>query len=68
MTMFCSTKMIDYLIDNYIVWPWDITLESNRNTYVYIGNLIRNNFSFFVYSKSEYTIESVSLSARPFTR
>ncbi|CAF4579718.1 unnamed protein product, partial [Rotaria sp. Silwood2] len=29
--IFCSTIIIDYLLENYIVWPWDITLESNRN-------------------------------------
>ncbi|UJR11607.1 hypothetical protein I4U23_015789 [Adineta vaga] len=29
-TMFCSEIFIEYLLENYIVWPWDITLESNR--------------------------------------
>ncbi|CAF1075507.1 unnamed protein product [Adineta steineri] len=24
-------KMIERLLENYIVWPWDITFESNRN-------------------------------------
>ncbi|CAF4273236.1 unnamed protein product, partial [Rotaria sp. Silwood2] len=28
--IFCSTIIIDYLLQNYIAWPWDITLESNR--------------------------------------
>ncbi len=31
-TIFCSEIVIDYLLENYIVWPWDITDESNRNT------------------------------------
>jgi hypothetical protein len=25
---------MDYLQENYIVWAWDITNESNRNVYV----------------------------------
>ncbi|CAF0983799.1 unnamed protein product [Rotaria sordida] len=29
--IFRSTTIINYLLDNYIVWPWDVTLESNRN-------------------------------------
>ncbi|CAF1178418.1 unnamed protein product [Rotaria sp. Silwood1] len=29
--IFCSTIIIDYLRENYIVWPWDVTLESNKN-------------------------------------
>ncbi len=31
-TMFYSTVIIDYLNMNYVVWPWDITSESNRHT------------------------------------
>ncbi|CAF5028103.1 unnamed protein product, partial [Rotaria sp. Silwood1] len=31
-TVFCSSTIIDYLLDNYIVWPWDITFQSNKNT------------------------------------
>jgi hypothetical protein len=31
-TIFCTTITVDYLLENYIVWPWDITQESNRNT------------------------------------
>ncbi|CAF3820579.1 unnamed protein product [Rotaria sordida] len=30
--IFTSTIIIDYLLENYIVWPWDVTSESNRNT------------------------------------
>jgi thioredoxin-related protein len=30
--IFCSTRVIEYLLDHYIVWPWDITYQSNRNT------------------------------------
>ncbi|CAF1316831.1 unnamed protein product [Rotaria sordida] len=29
--IFRSTTIINYLLDNYIVWLWDVTLESNRN-------------------------------------
>ncbi|CAF1040550.1 unnamed protein product [Adineta steineri] len=29
--IFCSEIIIEYLLENYIVWPWDITVESNRN-------------------------------------
>ncbi|CAF2196537.1 unnamed protein product [Rotaria magnacalcarata] len=27
----CSTTIIEYLLENYIVWPCDVTLEGNRN-------------------------------------
>ncbi|CAF2076390.1 unnamed protein product [Rotaria magnacalcarata] len=27
----CSATIIDYLLENYIVWPCDVTLEVNRN-------------------------------------
>ncbi|CAM4767684.1 unnamed protein product [Rotaria magnacalcarata] len=27
----CSPTIIDYLLENYIVWPCDVTLEVNRN-------------------------------------
>jgi hypothetical protein len=30
--------MVDYLLENYIVWPWDITYESNKNTLVFHWN------------------------------
>ena len=26
--LFCSEVIIDYLMNNYLVWPWDITLDS----------------------------------------
>ncbi|CAF3864351.1 unnamed protein product [Rotaria sp. Silwood1] len=29
--IFCSDSIIECLLENYIVWPWDITYESNRN-------------------------------------
>ncbi|CAF1271959.1 unnamed protein product [Rotaria magnacalcarata] len=29
--IFCSTTIIEYLLENYIVWPCDVTLEGNRN-------------------------------------
>ncbi|CAF2072996.1 unnamed protein product [Rotaria magnacalcarata] len=29
--IFCWTKIIDYLLENYIVWPCDVTLGENRN-------------------------------------
>ncbi|CAF3308755.1 unnamed protein product [Rotaria socialis] len=28
---FCSEKIINYLLENYIVWPWDITFQWNKN-------------------------------------
>jgi FAS-associated factor 2 len=31
LNVFCTEIIIDYLLENYIVWPWDITYESNRN-------------------------------------
>ncbi len=31
LNVFCTETIIDYLLENYIVWPWDITYESNRN-------------------------------------
>ncbi|CAF1051078.1 unnamed protein product [Rotaria magnacalcarata] len=27
----CSATIIEYLLKNYIVWPFDVTLEANRN-------------------------------------
>ncbi|CAF1367221.1 unnamed protein product, partial [Rotaria sordida] len=36
----CSEMIIDYLLENYIVWPWDITFESNRNILIKIWNKI----------------------------
>lgn len=26
----CSEPVIDYLLNNYLVWPWDITYPSNQ--------------------------------------
>ncbi|UJR07916.1 hypothetical protein I4U23_012199 [Adineta vaga] len=33
-TTFCSSIIIDYLLDNYIVWPWDITHQSNKTSFI----------------------------------
>ncbi|UJR34514.1 hypothetical protein I4U23_021922 [Adineta vaga] len=30
-TTLCAELIIEYLQENYLVWPWDITLQSNRN-------------------------------------
>ncbi|CAF1035716.1 unnamed protein product [Rotaria sp. Silwood1] len=30
-SIFCSSTIIDYLLENYIVWPCDVTFECNRN-------------------------------------
>ncbi|CAF1351907.1 unnamed protein product [Rotaria magnacalcarata] len=30
-TIFSSTNIIEYLLQNYFVWPWDVTFESNRS-------------------------------------
>lgn len=47
-TIFCHTTVIDYLLDNYIVWPWDITLDSNKNTYVvYLISLEKRILYYF---------------------
>ncbi len=47
-TIFSHTIIIDYLLDNYIVWPWDITHESNRDeSVVYsVCNWTQNYFHF----------------------
>ncbi|CAF3792056.1 unnamed protein product [Rotaria sordida] len=34
--IFCSKIIIEYLRENYIVWPWDITFESKRNQLIQI--------------------------------
>ncbi|CAF1108700.1 unnamed protein product [Rotaria sp. Silwood1] len=34
--IFCSEIIIEYLLENYIVWPWDITVESNRNRLIQV--------------------------------
>ncbi|CAF1562765.1 unnamed protein product [Adineta ricciae] len=34
--VFCSEIIIDYLLENYLVWPWDITIEGNRNKLVQV--------------------------------
>ncbi|CAF1494244.1 unnamed protein product [Adineta steineri] len=41
-TILCTEKMVDYLLENYIVWPWDITLESDRNR---LSTIWENTFS-----------------------
>jgi hypothetical protein len=33
--LFSSEIMIEFLGANYVVWPWDISLERNRQMYVY---------------------------------
>ncbi|CAF1465902.1 unnamed protein product [Rotaria sordida] len=44
--IFCS-EIIDYLCKNFIVWPWDITDELNRNALI---NILEEMFSskFFI--------------------
>jgi hypothetical protein len=42
--------------------------QMNKDTTSYGVMMSGKIISFFVYSKSEYTIESVSVSGRPFTR
>ena len=32
--IFSEERVIDYLLENHIVWPWDVTSESNRQTQV----------------------------------
>ncbi len=32
--LFSSEIFIEFLDENFIVWPWDITNESNRQMYV----------------------------------
>ncbi|CAF4883853.1 unnamed protein product, partial [Rotaria sp. Silwood1] len=34
--IFCSEIIIEYLLENYITWPWDITFQSNRNRLIEI--------------------------------
>ncbi|CAF1279037.1 unnamed protein product [Rotaria sp. Silwood1] len=55
-TIFDSFNIIDYLNENYIVWTWDINLESNR---ILLNNMWRDVFSCeFPYSRNvkEYPI------------
>ncbi|CAF3366534.1 unnamed protein product [Rotaria sp. Silwood2] len=55
-TIFDSFDIIDYLNENYIVWSWDINLESNR---ILLNNMWRDVFSCeFPYSRNvkEYPI------------
>ncbi|CAF1089429.1 unnamed protein product [Adineta steineri] len=35
-TIFCTEIIIDYLLENYIVWPWDITFISNKNKLIQV--------------------------------
>ncbi|CAF4537832.1 unnamed protein product [Rotaria socialis] len=30
-TIFSSRYLIEFLLENYVVWPWDVTFESNRS-------------------------------------
>jgi hypothetical protein len=32
--LFSSEILIEFLGANYVVWPWDISIESNRQMYV----------------------------------
>ncbi|CAF1343882.1 unnamed protein product [Adineta ricciae] len=34
--VFCAETIIDYLLENYLVWPWDITIEGNRKKLVQV--------------------------------
>ncbi|CAF3056754.1 unnamed protein product [Rotaria sp. Silwood2] len=34
--IFCTEIIIEYLLENYIVWPWDITFDSNKNKLIQI--------------------------------
>ncbi|CAF3619994.1 unnamed protein product [Rotaria sp. Silwood1] len=34
--MFYSEIISEYLLENYIIWPWNITYESNQNTLIEI--------------------------------
>ncbi|CAF3884196.1 unnamed protein product [Rotaria sordida] len=36
LNIFCSEIIIEYLLENYIVWPWDITFELNKNKLIQI--------------------------------
>ncbi|CAF1229144.1 unnamed protein product [Adineta steineri] len=42
-TIFCSEIIIDYLLENYIVWPWDITFISNKNKLIQMWKKIFSN-------------------------
>ncbi|CAF1127430.1 unnamed protein product [Rotaria sordida] len=41
--MLCSMIMIEYLLENYIIWPWDITDESNKHMLIEIWKEMFSN-------------------------
>ncbi|CAF1142598.1 unnamed protein product [Adineta steineri] len=42
-TIFCSEIITDYLLENYIVCPWDITFISNKNKLIQMWEEIFSN-------------------------
>ncbi|UJR11608.1 hypothetical protein I4U23_015790 [Adineta vaga] len=51
-TTFCSEVLIDYLLENYIVWPWDITLKSNEERLLIIWQK-----TFFLPLRIDYFVD-----------
>ncbi|CAF3881917.1 unnamed protein product [Adineta steineri] len=54
--IFCSDTLIEYLLDNYIVWPWDITYESNRNKLIQIWEKLLPAGPLENYSLEQYPL------------
>ncbi|CAF3965938.1 unnamed protein product [Adineta steineri] len=48
--------LIEYLLDNYIVWPWDITYESNRNKLIQIWEKLLPAGPLENYSLEQYPL------------
>ena len=34
--IFSNDTAINYLLDKYVVWPWDVTSETNKHRYLRI--------------------------------
>ncbi|CAF1535741.1 unnamed protein product [Adineta ricciae] len=52
----CSEKVIDYLLDNYFLWPWDVTLNINKKTLENIWKDIFPTNSFMFLLSDEYPL------------
>ncbi|CAF4285574.1 unnamed protein product [Rotaria socialis] len=50
----CSATIIDYLLENYIVWPCDVTLEANRNMLANIWQEMFHDQLLNVFDEKKY--------------
>ncbi|UJR19503.1 hypothetical protein I4U23_022632 [Adineta vaga] len=53
---FCTSHIIEYLFENYLIWPWDITLETNKTRLIQIWMDIFSTNPFQNLSIEQYPI------------